>query len=544
MIKIKINDTIIDIIDKINTQKTWDIVLDFPLWHPTLHNYISLKILKSKVWDRKLIIATNDRIWKKIGKRLGIEYSLIKNKDFLEEKSQEKLMQHNFTFWEYFKFQIKSYKQELLSSLDANKKLNSLWKYSRIYQEKTSIHIFIWALLLSLVIFLFVYYFAISKSYIHITPEVIVKKEAHNFIFKENIENTILWNNKLIKINILSETIHSSDTFSATEIVVNEKETARWKIILYNSYNQAQTIIPKTRLQDDSGIIFEIPVWTQIPWSVIDNFWVMTPWSVELTVYARSIDETWSYIWERGNIKSNSKLILPWLDQEGQKNIYAQSIEDFTWGSNNYEKVISSGDIKLAKSIFTEKMKSEVITSIKNNILLENQKNNSQIDILSWGKSIIYSEPLINIEDWIEAWIKKDKFSMNGSITAYVYTYNKDNITQKLKTLLSERNLIWIEKISHIDTSSVRMSEIIYTKQDPFEMKATFEIEALFLHDFLHRENTYISQLRSEIRWIKKEDAEKILLNNPKISNVRIELRPFFTKNISNIYNNIIFKIE
>jgi hypothetical protein len=49
MIKVKIDDTIIDIIDKIQGEKAAEIILDFPLGHPILHNYISLKILKSKV---------------------------------------------------------------------------------------------------------------------------------------------------------------------------------------------------------------------------------------------------------------------------------------------------------------------------------------------------------------------------------------------------------------------------------------------------------------------------------------------------------------
>jgi hypothetical protein len=94
----------------------------------------------------------------------------------------------------------------------------------------------------------------------------------------------------------------------------------------------------------------------------------------------------------------------------------------------------------------------------------------------------------------------RDNFSISGNITAYVYIYSKTDIIQKLKTLLNEKNLIGIEKISHIDYSSLRMSEIIYTKKTPFEVKATFEIEALFLHDFLHKDNTYISTLKSEIR--------------------------------------------
>ncbi len=543
MIKIKINDTIVDIIEKIESQKSWDIILDFPLGHPILHNYISLKILKSKVWDRKLIIASNDRIGKRIGTRLWIEYSLIKNTSFIQKEVSENLMKHNFTFWEFFKFQVHSYLQELRNSLQNNKKINSLGRYSRIYQEKTSLHVFIMAFIWSLFLFLFIYYFAISKSYIYITPEIVVKKEAHNFIFKENIKNNILWSNKYIKINTLSQKVKLSENYSSTQIK-NSRDISRWKVRLYNKYTEDQTLIPSTRLQSKDWIIFEIPDWVKIPAGVKDNFWKIAPGVVEVEVFAKLKDASWLYIWSRGNIKKNSPLILPALPEDMQDQIYAQSVEDFTWWIDDFQRIVSEEDIENARKLFEEKLKSEALKSIKNIISDNNKKNNTLVEILSWGKSIFYSNPKINLEDGVQAWSIRNSFSLSGEIMIRAYTYNKESIIQKLKTLIKEKKLEWVEKISHIDVSSLRMSEIIYTKENPFEMKATFEIEALFLHDFLHQDNNYSAYLSSKIRWLAKEDALKILLNDPKISNVEIEIRPFFSNKIPNIYQNIIFKIR
>jgi hypothetical protein len=88
------------------------------------------------------------------------------------------------------------------------------------------------------------------------------------------------------------------------------------------------------------------------------------------------------------------------------------------------------------------------------------------------------------------------------------------------------------------------MSEIIYINFSPFSMKSTFEMEAIYVHDFLHKNNNFIDSLKQQIRGMPKKEAESYLLNNPKISNAEINLRPFFSKNVSNIYNNIIFNIE
>lgn len=544
MIKIKIDDTIVDIVEKIESQKHWDIILDFPLGHPILHNYISLKILKSKAQNKKLIIATNDRIGKKIGKQLGIEYSSVKDSTFIEKWSKNTILQHNFTFWEYFKFQIRSYIRELRFFLSTNKKLNSLSRYSHVYQEKTSLHIFLWLLIFSLLLFIFIYYFAINKSYIYISPEIIVKKEAHNFIFKKNKENSILWNNKNIKIDVLSEKIDLNETYASTDIKSNKHDVSSWKVVLYNLFQEEQTLVPNTRLQASNGVVFEIPDWVKIPAALQDNFWKVSPGSIEVTVQAKLKDSMWEYTWSRWNIWASSHLYLPGLSEENQKLIYAKSIEKFSWWRDDFQKMIAKEDIENAKKLFSQKLKTEALKSLKNNILIHNNRNNSQIDILSWEETISYKDMIINIPAWVEPWALKNSFSLTGSIVVHAYTYDKEGIIQKLKTLINEKKLEWVEKISHIDTNSLRMSEILYSDKSPFEMKATFEIETLFFHDFLHKENTYISTLRSKVRGVSKDEAEKILLNDPKISNVEIKIRPFFVNTISNIHNNIIFELQ
>ena len=62
MIHIQKNDTIIDIIESIENDSSKRVILDFPIGHPVLHNYISLKILKSKAKGKTLVIATSDNV--------------------------------------------------------------------------------------------------------------------------------------------------------------------------------------------------------------------------------------------------------------------------------------------------------------------------------------------------------------------------------------------------------------------------------------------------------------------------------------------------
>jgi hypothetical protein len=104
MIKILKTDSIVDIILKIKNNNEKEVVLEFPFGHPVLHNYTSLKILKAKSSKRDLIIVTNDQTAKKIGRNLGIKYSVSDNLDIVE---------YNYSFFEYFVYTFKNYFREI-----------------------------------------------------------------------------------------------------------------------------------------------------------------------------------------------------------------------------------------------------------------------------------------------------------------------------------------------------------------------------------------------------------------------------------------------
>ena len=184
MIKIQKNDTIVDIINKINSHKEKEIILQFPFGHPLLHNYLSLKIIKSKAGSRKIIIISNDLSAKNIGKKLGIKYSIINDAQFLKD---ENILTHNFSLLEYTQYLLKKYYQDFKDFLFFNKKLNSLKKYSHNNQKgRSQISLFLLALLISIAVFIFIFYFAVNKTYIHITPEINIKTKTRNLTFSHN----------------------------------------------------------------------------------------------------------------------------------------------------------------------------------------------------------------------------------------------------------------------------------------------------------------------------------------------------------------------
>jgi len=543
MIQVEHSDSIIDIIEKIELCNSEDIVLHFPLWHTLIHNFISLKILKSKVTKGNFTIVTHDRIAKKIGKKLGIDIVYQWANKIKDSHTKTSLFKNNFSILEYIRYEKNRYINEF-SSLFKKRNKNTL--FHKISQEKTHsfpVHFLFVSLIISVVIFIFLYYTTISKSEVYITPEVKVKKEALNFIFKENVINSILWQNKTIKIEKHTVNIILEEIFWSTDFEVDASQLSRWKIIIYNSLEENIKLVQNTRFSTIDWVEFitENPV--TIPAWLRDNFWNISKWSIEIDVIAKLKDTIWNYTGKRWNIPKDTKLTIPWLWEEFTQDVYAISKNDFLWWSEDFKKKISPNDLESAEKIFTEKIKTQAYNTALKEIQEKSILNNSSLQILWWTDSIQYSD--IEINSWdINVWDIRDSFTISWSTSLTVYMFNTESVIQKLKTIITEKNLQWVEKISHIDDSSLRFAQSIYVKKSPFELKGTYEIDFFTLHDFSNEDSWYIKNLKNKIKWLHEDEAYKILINDSKISGVDIKIRPFFINNISNIYNNIIIKIE
>ncbi len=559
MIKINSTDSIIDIIQKIQKEKKEEIILDFPFWHPILHNYLSLKILKNKAWNRQLTIITKDLTTRNIWKKLWINFSIINDDKFIEYSGKAKIINHNLTFFEYLKFEIKYYIKMVLSFIIKNSKVDDFRKYSLKYYQKSWVWVFILILLLSIFVFFIVLFFVINKTYIYIKPEINVKTVAYNFIFKDlwNKENTVL-DDRIIRIKKISRTVNLEEKFQTSWINPINSKKSSWKVIFYNSFSEDITLKPKSRIENKNWLLFETKETITIPSASIDSNWKISPWILKVDVIAKDYDSSWRYIGSRwNNIKIKDKFSLPWLKWDDKTKIYAEAIIKFTWWDDIYEKILGETDIENAKIIFEDKLKKEWLKELKSYLELENNTNNVTFEILSYDD--IFKNVKINITPPknLKIWDKLDFFTLKWTLEFSSYVYNKDLVINKLKNIVNdkmvreEKIIDWetkieeIEKLLSIDNNSLRMTNIVYeTNYTKLEVKLTLEIDALIYKNFLNENSAYVQRLKNWIYWLPKQDAEKILLNDKNIRSVDIDIQPFFMTNISNIENNVIFEIQ
>ena len=532
MIKILKKDSIIDVIIKISNCKEKEIVLDFPFWHPIIHSYTSLKILKSKVWKKELIIITKDKTAQKIWKKIWIKYSKLGDQDLVE---------YNYTFLEYTKYLTRYYITELLQ-IFSNNTPNIITDYQKKYKNTNSkIWYFLVWLIISFFLFIFIFYFAVNKTYIYITPEIIIKTKAENFIFKE-AEKDEITNKNIIKLNEISKLVYITNTFWTSWVNENTLKRSVWKVNFYNELNEEVQLLKNTRLESDNWILYITNSEVNIPKATLSASWIIIPWIVEIQIISKIHDSKWKIAWINVNINNWELLSLPWLKTNKDK-IYAKTKWEIKWWSASYTKQLTRDDIENAKSILESKLKQQSLNELKQQIISDNDNNNITYEILGIDNILKYSDFSILWEEKLKVWDNIDDFELSWTIKITSYKYNTQKILNQLSNTIQWSILKDVEKILYINEDSLRISNIIYKEEKPLEIKATAQVETFFSHNFLSQKNSYVEKLKSSIWWINQDDALRILLNNSKISDVKIDIRPFFINKISKISDNIIIKV-
>jgi len=540
MLKISKTDTLVEIIEQIWEESSSHIILVFPFWHPIIRNKTSLWIIQSQSWDKKITIVSYDPIGRKLAQSLWIPFSYIKNKKFLEKKSSMSIMQHNYSVVEYIQYQwwkILSYIPQIWW-ISWKKNAWSHWK-----KEILSLNILFFILLISILIFIFIYYFAISKTYINITPEIEVKKEAFNFVFKEDIQDSILWWNKNINITKKSLNIELREEFWSTWVNSENTQNTQGEITLYNYTDSNVELIINSRLNSPQWVEFLLKENVFIPAAIQDNFWNISPGITLSNIESTPFDIYWKYSGENANIVENTRLTFPGLPWELQEQIYAINQNAFIWATWEYNLEVSSEDIESAKELFYKKIQDYALEKAQDLTHDININDGSFYKILRTENAIKYSD--VNISEISHnLWDISDNFEIFWSINIQFYIFNTEPLIQKLRNRINERIIPSQETVSYINDESLRLAQIIYSNTDPFEFKGTYEIEYFSLYNFSWDENIYVRDIQNKVLWKNKEDGLRILINDEKISNAEISIRPFFLKVISKIPNNIIVNIN
>lgn len=508
---------------------------------------MSLKILKNKAWEKRITILTHDLSSKKIGTPLGINYSLVKDSEFHKDKNlKQELLKHNFTFFEYFIFVMKKYFARFLQFLWKKTGIQSL-KYYNPYNKvrKTGVFFLITGLVTSIWMLFFIFYFAVSKTFIEIIPEINIKTRAINITYEETAgEISMISNDLKTPIKKISHTVKLDYTHKTTGIDYENTTRSRWEVIFINELREEQVFRPSTRLLHKDGLIFETQDWIRIPWRTVNGSGEVVFGTTTAKVIARIYDNQWAFIGSRWNITEENLLTIPWL-RFSQDKIYAKSVGDFTGWQDNIVYMVSENDMKNAKDILEEMLRKEAMTQLKNKIEEDNKIYGGKYEILPIQDVLKYTNLKISSTPKdIKPEDKIDTFQVSWELTIETYIYNKTSVLNLLRNVIHQSLLSGTDKLLFIDENSLRMTVILERQNTPLTIKATTEVDIGLSYDFDNNANFYNQRLKTLILWLSNDEAKNILLNEGKISNIHIKNTPFFIKKVSSNLDNIIMRIN
>lgn len=117
----------------------------------------------------------------------------------------------------------------------------------------------------SFVLLIFIFYFAVSKTYIYIVPELSVKTVSRNLIFSEQQSKDMLDTrlNVIVKPMVIDASI--DQPFNVSTIDKDSARNSYGTVILYNELSTEQVFRPNTRFITDDGLVFRSSDWIRIP---------------------------------------------------------------------------------------------------------------------------------------------------------------------------------------------------------------------------------------------------------------------------------------
>lgn len=531
-------DSLIQIFEKISAAESNEIQIEV---EDNIHltNYLNLKLLLHRFPMKRFSFITNNTELKRLGEPLGIRFFQKSNDiEFEKEYVKNHILRHNFTALEYTRYEINKIFSRFVFLF---KKKTHIYKNKKRGQDSQLFFLII-GLTISLSLLVFIFYFAVSKTYVTISPELDVKTISRNMIFTQK-EASVLDSKNTVNVRPINLEIPMEYTFNVTAIDEMSTQNAQGTVDIYNELSQEQIFRPATRFITEDGLVFKTDDWLKIPPTKVSSG-VTVMGKVTTTLIADAYDTNGGIIGVRGNIPEGATLTIPGLKFNRDK-IYARTISPFIGGINPKIHVLTDKEVASFKEILIEKLKSKALETLKLNIKKNNGENGENYDILPINDNIIYTLGDINLMKWAKIGDKNEEVTLSGKVKISTYVYDRNATLFYLKTILNESLLFGTEKLIGVNDDSLRITNIISKNTSSlFSMKATTELDSTISYNFEDVSNNLTKKLKNLIVNTSVKEATSLLLNDNNIASVKIAFSPFWLTQVSSNPDNIEFIIQ
>jgi len=524
-------DAVISILEKTNVDRVIFVIPKKAVFFESIFN---AKILRSRSEElnKWIFIITADKKGRHLLNTVGIA-----NFENLEQFGEN----NNFS----------SLKKENSKNNKKQKNKRRILKIDKIFQEdddekidwksiffKPSKTLLILLTIATISLFFFVSVLALPGATIFIKPEkkTITGVVNLNILEKEKINSSLSRNGNFISGIPLEAEFEKEITFYTISKIFDGKN-AQGKITVINSSNKSRSLMPKTRFQSESGIIYRINAWITIP--PLKNG---KNGEVEVLAVADEFDIFGEVVGEKGNLKERQKLTIPGLPLSGQRLVWGEIRQPMQNGISSFKSKVLEEDIELAKKSFQQKVLQQLQDDL--NKYLKEKNITQAVDYQLVPDSKYIEKNIYDItlpENILNTNIKS--FPVKGKIKVRTWIFNKNELMQALQEIL-EKETDPEMYLQSVISSSVVIDILERENKNGLKINAvTKGIEAFLIEPRTPAGMKFEKRVKEAILGKSSQEAENILINFKEISDVKISLWPFFTRKIPKLKENISIKL-
>ena len=458
--------------------------------------------------------------------------------EFDREYSKKNIIQHNMTSWEYLKYEIKRWVDYVWFLFSRKRPKVPLHKIKR---HSPNTFLIIAGLIMSLSLLIFIFHFAVSKTYVSVVPQTTVRPISANIVFSQSLSGGITLEKNMVRLKKIALPIDHSMKFTVETIDPNSATSAWGRVTVYNELSVAQVLKPGTRFVTEEWVVYRTSDWVNIPPARGLNG-ITEIGTMEVYMKADQYDEAGKIIGIRWNIPTTTYLSIPGLKFNRDK-VYAKAKENFVWGTDSRVKILTEPEITRSKSLLREQLGRIARTDLQSWLDTEN-KNNGEDYSLLMGEAITLSGEVLDIASGQKIGDRADEIELRWSITAYALIYDRKAVIDYLTTIFRDRLLLGTDKELAIHRDTLRLTNVVSREAEDASIKATMEMNTTITYDLENSSNELTRRMKVMIAWLPKSDAIDRLVSEGRVHEVSISFSPFWLTRVSSNLDNIEFIIR
>lgn len=469
---------------------------------------------------------------------IGAELSGVRA-EFDREYARKNILAHNLTRWEYFLYELRR-GGEYIKFLFQRKRPKT--QIHTIKKRSPNTFLIVIGLIMSLSLLVFIFYFAVSKTYVSVVPQTTVKPVSANIIFSQVVDTGSLFSERnVVRMKKIQLPVEYSMKFTMDAIDPNSATSAAGRITVYNELSAEQALKPWTRFVTEEGIVYKADGWVRVPPARTING-VSEVASIEAYVTAERYDEAGNIVGSHGNIPTDTLLTIPGLKFNRDK-VYAKAKENFVGGTDSQIHMVTEDAVRKWQDTLREQLRRISRDNIQAWLDGEN-KNNHEDYALVMGEPLVFSGETMRITSGQKAWDPADEIEITGNVTAYALIFDREATIKYLTQIFREKLLEWTDKELAIHNDTLRLTNVISREADDLSIKATMEMNTTITYDLENSSNELTRRMKVLIAGLSRKDAIDKLISEGKVHEVKITFSPFWLTQVSSNVDNIEFIIQ